>query len=319
VDRHHEMRVFTAVATDLGLAAAARRLGVSAPTVTRAMASLENRLGLRLLQRSTRGVSLTAAGARFAADCRRLLAELDEAEASAAGMHARPRGHLQLAMPLLFGQLLLTPLLLDYLREFPEVQIFARYLDRVPNLHEEGVDVAVLAGTLPDSSSFARRIGAIRRVVCASPDYLATHGTPAAPQELPGRCIVHSIADARVPEWRFAAGSETIDVSLQPRLSCATNQAAIAAACRGAGLTRCMSYQVHQQLESGALVRVLRAYEPPPLPVHLVYREGRKAAARVRSFVDFAATRLSEHPALHELSRGSIQQHQNPRPLHPAQ
>lgn len=298
MDRHHEMRVFQAVAFDLSLAAAARRLQLSAPTVTRAIAALEQRLGVPLLERSTRGVTLTAVGERFANDCRRILLEVDEAEASASGLHAQPRGQLKLAMPLLFGQQLLTPILLDYLNAYPDVQIVAAYLDRVPNLHEEGVDVAVQVGNLPDSSLFALKVGSIRRLVCASPAYLAEHGVPEQPGDLAQHRLVHSSADARLPEWRFQQQSGLLTVSFRPRLSCATNQAAIAAACRDAGLIRCMSYQVHELLEQGRLRPVLRDFEPAALPVHIVYREGRKAAARVRSFVDFAVARLREHPAL---------------------
>lgn len=298
MDRHHEMRIFQAVASDLSLAAAARRLNISAPTVTRAMASLEQRLATPLLQRSTRGVSLTAAGERFASDCQRILQEVNEAEASACGRHAEPGGHLNLAMPLLFGQLIMTATLLDYLHAYPQVDIFAQYLDRFPNLHEEGIDVAVLLGALPDSSLFALKVGSIRRVVCASPAYLQRHGTPVHPQELLNQQIIHSSADTRLPEWRFQDQGSPLNVSLRPRLSCATNQAAIVAACRDGGLIRCMSYQVHELLEQGHLCTLLQTYEPPPVPVFLVYREGRKAAARVRSFVDFAGRRLREHAAL---------------------
>ncbi|MET1079667.1 MAG: LysR family transcriptional regulator [Pseudomonas sp.] len=298
MDRHQAMSIFQAVASDLSLAGAARRLNLSAPTVARAIDALERRLGVSLLQRSTRGVTLSAAGERFASDCRRLLQEVEDLEASARGLHALPRGQLTLAMPLLFGQQLLTPLLLDYLNHYPEVQLFAQYLDRFPNLHEEGVDVAVGIGDLPDSSLFALRVGSIRRVVCASPAYLAQHGVPATPQALAEHHLVHSSADARLPEWRFQQQGELLNLPFRPRLSCATQQAAIVAACRDAGLTRCMSYQVHELLEQGRLVRVLQAFEPPPVAVHLLYREGRKAAARVRSFVDFAVPRLREHPAL---------------------
>ncbi|MDP3844884.1 MAG: LysR family transcriptional regulator [Pseudomonas sp.] len=298
MNRYQEMRIFQALVSDLSLAAAARHLNISAPTVTRAMAALEQRLGTLLLQRSTRGVSLTAAGERFASDCQRILQEVNEAEASACGLHAEPRGQLHLAMPLLFGQQIMTSTLLDYLHAYPQVDIFAQYLDRFPNLHEEGIDVAVLMGALPDSSLFALKIGSIRRVVCASPAYLQRHGTALRPQELLNQQIIHSSADARLPEWRFQDQGSALNVSLRPRLTCTTNQAAIVAACRDGGLIRCMSYQVHELIEQGRLCRLLQAYELPPLPVYLAYREGRKAAARVRSFVDFAVSRLREHPAL---------------------
>lgn len=298
MDRYQEMRIFQAVVSDLSLAAAARRLNISAPTVTRAMAALEQRLGTPLLQRSTRGVSLTASGERFASDCQRILQDVKEAEASASGLHAEPRGHLHLAMPLLFGQQIMTATLLDYLQAYPHVEMFAQYLDRFPNLHEEGIDVAVLVGALLDSSLFALQVGSIRRVVCASPDYLQRHGTPERPQALSTQQIIHSTADSRLPEWRFQDQGNPLTVSLRPRLTCATNQAAIVAACAASGVIRCMSYQVHELIEQGRLCHLLQAYELPPLPVYLAYREGRKAAARVRSFIDFTVSRLREHPAL---------------------
>lgn len=298
MDRHQAMQAFQAVAADLSLAAAARRLQISAPSLSRAIATLETRLGVALLVRSTRGVSLTAAGERFADDCRRILQEVEEAEASASGLHLQPRGQLRLSMPLQFGEQLLTPILLDYLDAYPEVQIVARFLEHLPKLHEDGVDVAVLIGDPPDSSLFARRVGSVRQLVCASPAYLARHGTPTEPADLARHRLLHCTADTRLPEWRFYQQDAVLNIAFQPRLSCATHQAALAAACRAAGLTRCMSYQVHQRLAQGSLQRVLQDFEAPPLPVHLVYREGRKAAARVRSFVDFAASRLREHPAL---------------------
>jgi len=292
MDRHDEMTVFLAVVEDRSLAAAARRLDVSAPTVTRAIAALESRLGVALLARSTRGVQLTQAGERFAHDCGRIVREIAEAERSAAGLHAKPRGLLTLAASLLFGQHLLTPILLDYLEQYPDVQLAGQFMDRVPNLHEEAVDVAVLAGELPDSSLFATRVGSIRRVVCASPVYLAAHGEPEAPGALVGHRVVHSLADARLPEWRFQRDGAPLTVGVRPRLTCATNQAAIVAASRGAGLTRCMSYQIADELAAGELKLVLTAFEMSALPVHVAYREGRKAAARVRSFVDFTVARL---------------------------
>lgn len=298
MDRQQQMQVFLAVSQTLSLAAAARQLELSAPTVTRAIDALEARLNLQLLQRSTRGVLVTEAGERFAADCQRILAQVQEAEASASGLHSQPRGQLTVSVPLLFGQELMPAILLDYLQRYPEVQLYVRHLDRQPNLHEEGVDVAILAGALPDSSLFALRAGQIRRVVCASPRYLARHGAPEHPDQLKQHHIIHSSADARLAEWRFEVEGAVRHYPLRPRLSCTTNRGAIRAACQEGGLTRCMSYQVHEQLLRGELVEVLQDFGLPELPVHVVYREGRRAAARVRSFVDFAVSRLREHPAL---------------------
>lgn len=298
MNRQHEMQVFLAVSQTLSLAAAARQLNISTPTATRAIDALEQRVGNALLQRSTRGVRLTEAGARYVIDCQRILQSLQEAEASARGLHRQPRGRLTVSMPLLMGQQLVTPILIDYLHHFDEVEIISHYLDRPPHLHEESIDVAILAGNLPDSSLFAIRVGSIRRVVCASTVYLNANGTPQTPDELRLHPLIHSSADARLPEWRFNTEGEIRHLSFQPRLSCSTNQAAINAVRYHGGLTRCMSYQIHDLLACGQLQTVLNDYELPAIPVHVVYREGRKAAARVRSFVDFAVARLREHPAL---------------------
>lgn len=298
MDRHGQMQAFLAVSQTLSLAAAARQLGLSAPTVTRAVEALEQRLGLALLQRSTQGVTLTEAGQRFAADCERLLQQVREAEASAAGLHLEPRGRLTVSMPLLLGQQVLTPMLLDYLQRFPDVDVVVRYLERLPNLHEEGLDVAIVAGNLPDSSLVALPVGQVRRVVCASPGYLARHGEPQAPADLARHRIIHALADSRLPEWRFRVDGELRPYPLRPRLACATTQGAIQAACLGGGLTRCLGYQAHEQLANGQLRTVLAPFAPPPVPLHVVYREGRRAAARVRSFVDLAVAGLRNHGAL---------------------
>lgn len=298
MSRHREMTVFQAVAEDLSLAATARRMRLSVPTVTRAVDALESRLGVSLLARHARGVSLTEAGAYFAGDCRRILAQVMEAEESAIGLHAQPRGRLSLSMPLQFGHDLMVPVLLDYLQTYPEVRIFAQHLDYSSNLHEDGVDVAIRIGPLPDSSLFARNVGNVRRVVCASTAYLEAHGEPNKPEEIRDHPIIHSSADARLTEWRFSEQGKQRNVSFRPHLICTTHQAAIAAVCRHAGITRCMSYQIHEPLQQGRLRTVLQRYELPPHPVSVVYREGRRATARVRSFVDFAVSRLREHPAL---------------------
>lgn len=298
MDRQQQMQVFLAVSQTQSLAAAARQLTLSTATVTRAIGALEQRLSLELLKRSTRGVTLTEAGERFAADCEHILAHIEEAESSARGLHCQCRGELTVSVPLLFGQALMSALFLDYLEQFPEVQLSIRYQDRQPNLHEEGVDVAILAGTLPDSSLFALNVGQIRRLICASPGYLMRHGVPEHPEQLAQHQIIHSSADARLNEWSLLTEGKMRHYPLKPSLSVTTNQAAINAACLDGGLTRCMSYQVHEHLQCGKLVEVLQAYSLASLPVHVIYREGRRAAARVRSFVDVAVSHLREHPAL---------------------
>lgn len=298
MDRYHEMRVFEALSQQPSLAAAARRLGVSGPTVIRAIGRLEARLGVQLLLRSTRGVVLTEPGAAFLADCSRILKGIDEAEASAKGLHVQAHGNLTVLMPLLFSRYVMTPLLVSYMDLYPDVRVFSHYHDRFPNMHEEGLDVAVLVGNLPSSSWVARRVGRVRSIVCASPDYLATHGEPAVPEDLKHHRLIATKAGRDKVQWDFQRLGESTVVKARTRLSCTTVQAAIDAAEQGAGLARCLSYPLYEYLAGGRLRPVLQAYEPPALPVHVVYREGRKASMRVRSFVDYMVDGLREHPAM---------------------
>lgn len=298
MDRVQEMSVFLAVAEQQGFAGAARQVGISAAAATRAVAALETRIGARLLARTTRSVRLTDAGAQFLDDCRRILADLDSADEMASGARVRPRGPLTLASPVLFGQGMLNPVILDYLDQNPLVTVRALFADRTPNLHEEAIDVAVSMGAPGDSALIAVPIGRIRRVVCATPAYLADRGAPLHPDQLAAHRIVLSTADAPTPEWRFLAGGAALTVHLQSRLTLSTSEAAIEAVRSGWGLTRVMSYQIAAQLADGSLLSVLDDFAPEALPVHLVYREGRRNSVRVRSFVDYAVARLRSEPAL---------------------
>lgn len=298
MDRHQQMTVFAAVAREQGLAAASRRLGVSQATISRSLAALETRLGAQLLNRSTRGVTLTEVGRAFASECERLLRMADEADASANGLHVEPKGLLSLVMPLLFGDRLLMPIVLDYLKAWPGIEMSVTYQDRFPNLHEEGIDVAVLIGVLPDAFMVAREVGAVRQIVCASPAYLARHTEPRTPADLAAHSVVVCSADNRMQEWRLRQNGLMRTVPLKPVLRCTTPRSAIEASVRGAGLVCCLHYQADEFLRAGQLVPVLEAFEPDPVPVHLVYREGRRASARVRSFVDFAVERMRQHPVL---------------------
>ena len=266
--------------------------------VTRAVAELEARLGLRLLTRTTRVVRVTDAGARFAEDCRRILADIDAAEIAATGTHAAPRGTLTLTAPVLFGQLYVMPILVRYLQQFPEVDAQCLFLDRVVNVVEEGIDVAVRIGELPDSSLQAARVGYVRRVLVAAPSYLKAQGVPQRPEDL----VQHTIASASgvtpVSEWRFNDGGKALLQRVQPRLRTTTNDSAIAAAVAGLGIARLMSYQVAAHVRSGALQLLLEDFETAPLPVHVVHHEGRRATQKVRAFVDLAVDTLRADPAL---------------------
>jgi DNA-binding transcriptional LysR family regulator len=299
MDRLQAMTTFVAVVDSGGFASAARKLNLSAPVVTRAVAELEDRLGLRLLTRTTRVVRLTDAGARYAQDCRRILADIDEAETVATGTHSAPRGTLALTAPVLFGQQYVTPILVRYLQQYPEVDAHCLFLDRVVNVVEEGMDVAVRIGELPDSSLQAARVGRVRRVLVAAPAYLKAHGVPQRPQDLALHTIVSASGVTPVSEWRFNAGAKPLLQRLQPRLRTTTNDSAIAAAVAGLGITRLLSYQVAAHLHSGALQIVLEEFESAPLPVHVVHREGRRATWKVRAFIDLAVDTLRAEPALH--------------------
>ena len=298
MDRLESMGVFVAVAEAASFTGTARRLGLSPPAVTRAVAALEERLGVRLLTRTTRVVRVTEAGARYLEDCRRILAEVAEADESAAGLNTEPRGQLNVTAPALFGRIFVLPTVAAYLDRYPQVSVNALFLDRVVNLVDEGLDVAIRIGELPDSSLQAIGVGQVRRVVCGAPRYLERCGTPAVPQELARHSIILSRGITPTQDWKFLGDGRVLPVRVSPRLSVNANDSAVAAAVAGAGLTRLLSYQVAPQLASGELKVVLSEFEPPPLPIHVVHREGRQASAKVRAFVDLIVERLRADPAL---------------------
>lgn len=298
MDRFHLMSVFVAVAEEESFAAAARRLGLSPPPVTRAVATLEEHLGIKLLTRTTRFVRATDAGLRYLESARRILVEVDAADEDAAGVHAAPRGQLVVTAPVLFGSMFVMPGIVDYLERYPDVSVSALFLDRVVNLLEEGMDVGVRIGALPDSTMRAIPVGHVRRVVCAAPEYLKRHGKLKQPSQLARHTILAASPVSPTIEWRFGDGRKGVSVKVQPRLTVTSNEAAIQAALLGFGVTRLMSYQIAAHLAAGRLQRVLADCEPPPLPIHVLHREARHASAKVRSFVDLLVERLRADPAL---------------------
>lgn len=298
MDRFHLMQVFQAVAEEQGFAAAARRLQMSAPSVTRAVAALEDRLGVKLLNRTTRYVRATEAGLRYLEDVRRILAEVEAADEAAAGVNAEPRGQLAVTAPVLFGRLFVMPGIVAFLQRYPAMEVNALFLDRVVNLVEEGLDVGIRIGELPDSSMRALRVGAVRWVLVASPAYLRQYGMPQSPDELHEHTIIASSAGNFPIDWRFHHPDGEHPVRLKPRLTVTTNDAAIEAATHGFGITRVLSYQVASQLANGSLKTLMADLEPPPLPIHIVHREGRQAAAKTRAFIDLLAERLRSDKAL---------------------
>jgi DNA-binding transcriptional LysR family regulator len=304
MDKLEGMRIFVAVADAKGFAPAARQLGLSAPAVTRAVAALEARIGTQLLRRSTRQVALTEAGARFHADCKRILGEIDEAESSASGAHRVPQGLLSVTAPVIFGRLHVAPVLQDFLGLHPGVSARSLYTDQIVHLLDEGMDVALRIAHLPDSGLVAVRVGEVRRVVVASPQYLAEHGVPRTPQEVSQhRGIGFSQHGSVSAPWVFyppGSGTRSEGVVAHPQLRHLTNagDACIGAALASQGLVRALSYQVAEHVLAGWLHIVMADHEPPPIPVQLVYAEGRHAAAKVRAFIDYAAGRLRAEPVL---------------------
>jgi DNA-binding transcriptional LysR family regulator len=293
MDRLDAMTAFVAVADSQGFALAARRLGLSPSAVTRLVAALEERLSIRLLQRTTRSVTLTDAGARYLARARRILADVGEAEDAAQAERTEPTGRFVVTAPVMFGRLNVMPLLSRFLALYPAVSGELTLSDRMANMVEEGIDVAVRIGNLEDSSFFVRKVGETRRVVIASPAYLAKHKRPRAPDALAkrGHQIIQCTALNPTPSWELGG----TDVPFAPGFVTNSADAAIAHAELGGGLTMVLAYQVIDRVRAGRLEVVLADFEPPPLPIHVVYPTTRLLSAKVRAFVDLATTTCAWH------------------------
>lgn len=293
MDRIDAMRVFVTALDEGSLAGAGRRLGRSPAAVSRAIAFLEDYVGTPLLHRTTRTIRLSEAGERYAAACRRVLTDLEEADMLAAGESAAPRGLLTLTGPIVAGARILRPVVDAFLSEQPAVTAKLLMLDRRANLLEEGIDVALRIGHLPDSSLIAIRVGEVRHVICASPAYLAGKTPLAQPGDVAQhRCIAMTVFGQDT--WSFESGSDVppLQVKISPRLTVNTVEAAAGSAMEGQGLTRLFSYQVADELRDGRLVEVLQNAPQPYFPVHVVTQAGRLSVPKVRAFVDFAVPRL---------------------------
>lgn len=295
MDRLRALEVFVEIADQGSLTEAARRLSLSAPTVTRILNELEQSLGAPLLHRTTRSVTLTDTGRNFLSDARKILEDFAAASDAARGAHHVPKGILKVTAPTLFGQHYIAPIMLEYLDLYPDVSVEALFVDRIVNIVEEGFDVSVRIGPLADSSMLATRVGAVRRVVCGSRSYLERAGVPQTPADLADHRIITSSAVSSADDWRFDDG-RTVRVS--PRLRFHAAMPAINAAKTGWGLTRVLSYQVGPDIEAGNLVTVLADFEPEAMPIHVIHPEGRAASAKVRAFVDLARERIRENPHL---------------------
>lgn len=297
MDRLEAMSVFMSVVEEGSLSAAGRKLDMPLATVSRKLSDLETHLKARLLNRSTRGLTLTDAGRDYLAACKRILEDVTEAERAAAGEFSEPRGELVVTAPLVMGRMHVLPVIVEFLAAYPEINVRLIQGDRVAHLFEEQIDLAVRVGELPDSRLTATRIGAIRRVVCAHPDYFAAHGLPGVPRDLAEhRCVTFDAINS-TEVWRFPVDGADVAVPVRSVLVVNTAEAAIDAAITGVGVTRVLSYQIEEGKRGGVLQTALREFEPPAMPASLVYTGQRRLPLKLRAFLDYATPRLRERLA----------------------
>jgi DNA-binding transcriptional LysR family regulator len=294
MDRFESMTVLLAAVETGSLSAAGRKLGMPLATVSRKVSELEAHLKARLLSRSTRQLTLTDAGRDYVIACKRILEDMSEAERAASGEYSAPRGGLVISAPIVFGRLHVLPVVTEFLKAYPEVDVRLVLGDRIVNLMEDEVDLAVRIGELPDSSLIATRVGTIRHVVCGSPAYFAEYGAPKSPSELSAhRCITFT-ALMSPNAWTFDVNGASVSVPVRPRLTVNTAEAAIDAAVSGVGMTRVLSYQIEGAKRAGLLHLALEEFGPAPLPVSLLYTRQGRLPQKLRAFLDFATPRLRE-------------------------
>jgi DNA-binding transcriptional LysR family regulator len=299
MDRIEELRVFVAVADARSFAQAARRLGISPAQTSKLIARLEDRLGTRLLNRTTRDVSLTDSGRAFHDRARVLLEEFDQLERSAQET-AMPRGLLRVSAPLSFGMQQLGSVLLDFAAAYPDVGLDVSFTDRMVNLVDEGFDVGVRVGTLADSSLVARKLASVRAVTVASPDYLAKRGRPREPAELANHEAIPDLNRADPNVWVFGRGAKRTQVKVTGRLRFANPYICVAAARAGFGIAHAPAFAAADELRTGRVTRLLQKFEPDPVTVYAVYPHARHLASKVRVFVDFLAHRFTGEPEWHQ-------------------
>jgi len=292
MDRIEAMSTLLAAVEAGSLSAASRKLGMPLATVSRKVSELETHLRTRLVNRTSRRLILTDAGRSYVAACKRILEEIGEAERAAAGEYSAPRGDLVITAPIVFGRLHVLPVVLEFLNAYSDIDIRLVLADRVVNLQEDHVDLAVRIGELPDSGLVATRVGSITRVVCGSPVYFAEQGTPKTPRDLSNHDCITFEGLMSPDVWVFPNGKSNVSVAVHSRLVVNTAEAAIDAAAAGVGITRVLSYQVANSMRVGTLVLTLREFEPLPAPVSLVYAGQWLLPLKLRAFVDFAAQRL---------------------------
>lgn len=291
MDRLQSLEVFIAVAEAESFTEGARRTGLSAPSATRGVNALEDRLGARLFTRTTRRVRLTDVGQTYLEDARHIVAQIQAADDAAKGAAVNPVGQLRITCSNEFGRIYVTPILTEFLDTYPDVTVDVVMVDRVVNMVEEGFDIAVRIGPLPSSGLTAVRVGTVRRIVCGAPAYFERYGRPELPADLADHRIVAATPVSPALEWRFGHYLSDV-VRLKPRMRLSSIAAVRSVAKDGWGLARVLSYQVGPELQEGSLQCVLEAFEPAPLPIHLVHIEGRRAPAKIRSFINFASSHL---------------------------
>lgn len=295
MDKLRALETFIAVAETGNFSAASRKLNVSAPSVTRIIGDLEAHLGVQLLHRTTRIVTLTEIGQRYVEDAKQILEELLIADDAAKGAHRDPTGTLRITASTMFGKLFITPIITEYLNLYPDVKIEALFVDRVVNVFEEGLDIAVRIGELPDSSLMASRVGKVSLQVCGSPNYFKENGIPQHPEDLDRHNLIGLTLGNFQNEWKFNDG---IIVKPEYRMAVNSIPAGLQAARSGWGLLRIISYQIGPDLDAGNLQTVLHEFTPPPFPIHLLHGQGRQSSAKVRTFIDLATERLRADPFL---------------------
>jgi len=294
MDRLEAMTLLVAVAEAGSISAASRKLRTPVATVSRKLAELEAHLNTQLLLRSTRSVSLTEAGRAFVAASRRILADLADAERDAASESQILKGELVLSAPIALGRFYLLPVVTDFLNEHPNIDARMMLSDRRLNMIEDHVDIGLRVGELNDFSLVAKKVGTVRRVVCASPSYLARRGTPKTPEDLKDHDCITFENTLSAQSWAFKVGKSEKSFPIHSRLIVSTAEAATDAAVSGLGLTRMLDYQVDRQRRDGSLTLVLEGFREAPKPVHLIYEAGRHLPLKIRAFLDFAAPRLKQ-------------------------
>ena len=292
MDRLESMLIFVTAVGEGSLTAAARQLGIPLTTVSRNVSELEAHLKTRLLNRSSRKLTLTDAGRSYVTACKQILEYVSEAERGASGEYSAPKGNLNITAPIVFGRLHIVPIVAEFLKAYPDIDIRMISADGVANLLEERVDLAVRIAPLPDSSLVAARVGSIRRVVCGSPAYFAERGIPTKLDDVSTHDCVTRDGQSFENSWTFNSGKSSIAIAIHARLIVNTAEAAIDAAIAGAGITRVLSYQIVDAVRAGTLVVVLQNFEPEPMPISLVYAAQGLLPLKLRAFIDFAVPRL---------------------------